>query len=345
MCLRGGFVTIAAFLAAPAIASEPTSRLLRDFMVQDVCAGDDGKAVMRLSPLDRACGRRRDLAVGERLPYHKHDHGPRFRPTAGYQRSDSYPAWSASLGPVVVQSFDFGTAQRRFGRFDERYGDGGQLVAFSERGASIAATEDGAGGLQFFVGAGCRGRPAPPALRNAWIIAVGDLHRPAETIARLRLVREAETCPERLDEALTRWQIAARVYRNAAAPARSLSLATLVSEHFGGRDIAAAKHLERFYFTRELGFTRWERWEQLGRTRIDDASRRAQSLANSGRCDPADAPHATANWAMIDCREWTNIVPPDDPGGDPPGFWLDRLATHPVASKLLGVIETRPRQP
>ena len=28
---------------------------------------------------------------------------------------------------------------------------------------------------------------------------------------------------------------------------------------------------------------------------------------------------------MLDCREWTQVVPPADPRGDPIGFWVDRL--------------------
>ena len=32
---------------------------------------------------------------------------------------------------------------------------------------------------------------------------------------------------------------------------------------------------------------------------------------------------------MVDCREWTRIVPPADPAGDRPGFFIDALRARP----------------
>jgi hypothetical protein len=37
---------------------------------------------------------------------------------------------------------------------------------------------------------------------------------------------------------------------------------------------------------------------------------------------------------MIDCREWTLIVPPDDPAGDRPGFFLDAVRSRHLADEL-----------
>jgi hypothetical protein len=31
---------------------------------------------------------------------------------------------------------------------------------------------------------------------------------------------------------------------------------------------------------------------------------------------------------LIDCREWTRIVPPSDPAGDPPGFFIEVLRSR-----------------
>jgi hypothetical protein len=33
-------------------------------------------------------------------------------------------------------------------------------------------------------------------------------------------------------------------------------------------------------------------------------------------------PEGGAEFALIDCREWTRIVAPENPAGDPPGFFL-----------------------
>ena len=113
-----------------------------------------------------------------------------------------------------------------------------------------------------------------------------------------------------------------------------MELQTLVSEHFGGQDVDGAEHLERFQFTRALGFTRWERWENLAvRNRAEDRAQ-AAAMAASGRCEPGLGPPAAGPWIMVDCRQWTQIVPPADPAGDPAGPWLDRLRAAPETRDL-----------
>ena len=157
-----------------------------------------------------------------------------------------------------------------------------------------------------------------------------------------RITRNPRLCPDRLGYAYTRWRVQPVSYRTMARgrPGRA-ELPTLVSEHFGGRNVAAADHLERFQFTQALGYTRWERWQNLAvHDRAADRSQ-AAALAATGRCAPglgppdAGLPEA-GPWVMLDCREWTQIVPPDDPAGDPPGPWLNRLRQHPATASMFG---------
>ena len=99
-------------------------------------------------------------------------------------------------------------------------------------------------------------------------------------------------------------------------------------------DLRDANHVERFYFTRELGGTRWERWENGNGTREVSAARVAElaaQLASTGRCSPAETPPGGAPLLMVDCREWTRIEPPADPAGDRPGFFLDAIRARPGA--------------
>jgi hypothetical protein len=44
----------------------------------------------------------------------------------------------------------------------------------------------------------------------------------------------------------------------------------IASEHYCGRNITSADHLERFYFARDLGLIRWERWENFALLRPPD---------------------------------------------------------------------------
>ena len=139
-------------------------------------------------------------------------------------------------------------------------------------------------------------------------------------------------CPARLNAALTRWRVAPFTYRAGPGQGAPVTLATLISDHYGGADRDTADHVERFYFTRELGGTRWERWQNArGNKQFSAAeiAQRAASFAATGRCGAAEPPAGNAPMVLIDCREWTRIVPPADPAGDPPGFWIEAIRGRP----------------
>jgi cytochrome c556 len=344
----------AALLAAlSAVASRADDRpvmasavVLRDFMIQNVCLDAGGGVRIGHSPADAdpACAAQRDLRPGERQPYHKHDHpSPEGGPREGYQRHDSYPVETAGLGTVVEHSFDFGGFEaRRFGVFDKG-ADGGDIAVISPGAASFAATEDGGGGFQLFVGE-CQGAVDAAAMIRSWIIAAFDPDRreplAGETIARLNdlKVGEQESCPPRFNAAYTRWHVMPVRYRAAPGQGTPVTLTTLISDHYGGARRDTADHVERFYFTSELGGTRWERWQNAKGNREYDAATVAAAAARfaaTGRCSDAPMPEGGAEFVLIDCREWTRIVAPDDPAGDPPGFFLKALRERPGAPAFL----------
>jgi hypothetical protein len=342
------WVAVAAVAAAQdgtVIASDAT---LRDFLVQNVCLDAGGAVLAGVAPIDgdRRCATARDLRPGERLPYHKHDHpspGERAANPSGYQRHDSFPVETAGLGTVVEHSFDTGTGDgRRFGVFDTG-SDGGDIVVVSPGIVSIGATEAGGGGFGLWVGE-CRGPLTAPALARSWILAEFDPVRPTplegETIARLSGVAAGAplTCPSRFNPAYTSWRVVPFRYRAAPGQGTPVTLATLVSNHYGGKSRATADHVERFYFTRELGGTRWERWEiASGNPRFSTAkvAEMAAGFAATGRCSapqtPTGPPGGGAPLVLVDCREWTRIEPPADPSGDRPGFFIDVIRARPDA--------------
>jgi hypothetical protein len=321
------------------MASDAT---LRDFLVQNVCLDKAGAVLPGLSPVDGdgRCATQRDLRPGERLPYHKHDHPASSEAAAtplGYQRHDSFPVLTAGFGAVVEQSFDFGAGEgRRFGVFDKG-SDGGDVAILSPGMVSIGATEDGGGGFGLWVGE-CQGPLTAAALTHSWIIAEFDPGQPTplegETVARLNGVRPGgqESCPSRFNPAYTSWRVMPFRYRAAPGQGMPMTLATLVSDHYGGARPGTADHVERFYFTRELGGTRWERWETAsGNPRFGAAkvAEMAAGLAASGRCSVPDTPGGGAPMMLVDCREWTRIEPPADPSGDRPGFFIDAIRARP----------------
>jgi hypothetical protein len=318
----------------------------RDFMIQNVCL-DKARAVLKgVSPIDGdpRCVGQRDLVPGESLPYHKHDYPAAGDKTAlrGYQRHDSFPVVTAQFGLVIEHSFDFGFGDgREFGKFDTARGDGGDISLLSPEAVSFAATEDGGAGFQLFVGADCRDHPGVTALRRSWIIALLAPDRPlqGDTTAQLRSLRvkQQENCPTRLVAAFTRWHVQPVEYRAADGQGRPVTSTTLISEHYGGEQPESADHVERFYFTRELGSTRWERWQNRDHSRdlsADRLAKAASELALSGRCSKAAPPAGGTLFVMIDCREWTRITPPDQPAGDPPGFFIEAVRSRHLGAGL-----------
>jgi hypothetical protein len=315
---------------------------VRDLMIQNVCLDASGALLPGRSPADGApeCVAQRDLRPGEHLPYHKHDHPSPDQAAGaplGYQRHDSYPVETADAGVVVEHSFDFGAGEgRRFGRFDSG-SDGGDVAMLSDGAASLGATEDGGTGFMLWTGE-CRDLPTPASLARSWLILEFDPARSAplegRTVVRLGGAPGGRrTCPGRYASAFTSWRMAPFRYRAAPGQGKPVTLDTLVSDHYGGADPDTADHVERFYFTRELGGTRWERWQNVrGNKQVSAAwvAEQGARFAESGRCSPAEPPPG-ARMVLIDCREWTRIVPPTDPAGDPPGFWLEAVRTRPDA--------------
>lgn len=305
-----------------------------------MCLDRAGRVILGRSPIDQpgGCARRRDLAPGERLPYHKHDH-PSPEQSAGaptgYQRHDSFPVETAGLGTVVEQSFDFGAgAGRQFGVFDQG-SDGGDIAVLGPGVVSFAATED-SGGFGLWVGE-CHGEIDAAALTHSWVIAQFDPGQPAplrgETITRLNGVPAGrpDTCPARFNAAFTAWRVVPFRYRVVPGQGPPVTLTTLISDHYGGADPASADHVERFYFTRELGGTRWERWQNAAGNRDmppAEIAEKGAGFAASRRCSSVDPPAGGAHFVLIDCREWTRIVPAADPAGDPPGFLIAALRAH-----------------
>jgi hypothetical protein len=221
----------------------------------------------------------------------------------------------------VLQTFDFGDGGRGGGRAFARFdaGDGGQAVLLRNGAAASPLTQDGGDGVQWFQSPDCRasgGGPAP-----GWLFAALPLDGAwRERVVRLNKTRAPDQCPTAFNESLTRWRTA-RIdlpWREAATGAvSSAPVDVLVSEHYGTGRIGTADHLERFWFARGLGLTRWERWEHTGRSRLPDRERMARLIAESGRCPRiAFGEPPAAGWQLVDCRTWTNMVRAA-PGGPP----------------------------
>jgi hypothetical protein len=364
-------------------AGSSAQSLAYDFLIANVCLDSQGRKIIGVSPIDGDpwCVAQRDLNVGEALPYHTQQAavagGAAPEMTKG---SDSFPVRSAQLGVLAVHLYDYEGRQpgKAFGAYStgDRIG-GGTIASISNGSAAFIATQLGPQDLQLFVGPGCQpNQPVgPQALRDAWILAPMDKLAnvkipnstgvPGQPIAGgivsnpSRMVASGQSvCPPRMPYSTTRWSIVPVIYRAQykAGPKQGqhVILWTLIAEHFG-RDsshLNDALAIERAYFTRELGWTRWEAWKSLagGRNQGRSAAANGQVMGRDNCALPTQAsptarlmlPSAPldANGAprsdmvITGCVEATQIVPPHGPQGDPPptgpGTWLNSISNTAI---------------
>jgi hypothetical protein len=151
-------------------------------------------------------------------------------------------------------------------------------------------------------------------------------------IAHLNRETSPTGCPANFDTTYTRYRADQMTFRVVTRTKSIQSIIrnvdVLVSEHYAGDDITHADHLERFYFARDLGLVRWERWENFAAKRPPEIHRMANLIASSGRYMPvrySDAPGE--QWRMIDCRSWTMLVEED-------GNWSEGMYQWPALDAL-----------
>ena len=309
-------------LFAPNMALGSFQEEALDYLVQDVCEVH-GQPSSK-GPLN-CPGTLRDLKVGEQLRYHKHDwpnvHDLASRP-GGYQRGNSFPIdWEQYR--VVIHTFDHSGGQREFGRFDP--GDGGDLYIVGESSVNIALTETSKG-LYMFLGPHCGPRPSLGNLLDSWVV----LRTPIDggsTVAALHLSQD-RSCPLRYSRSHTDWRTRAIRYRATLEGALTEPIKTIITDHFSQETPERSATMERFYFTQELGVTRWEKWQNFAHPSAPStAAVREQRLVESGRCGVREG-GPSRSWHLLDCREFTNIVPAQSESGDAPVFWIDRLREH-----------------
>lgn len=321
MKLRGMLsgLMLCAFVARPLSAQLLSRDEMLSYGVQSICVDDAGRPTKAL-PIEDGCVRSRLQDSKDIATYRKHDWPNSLNDPAivlGYQASDSVIQRRGGR-TLVVQTFDFGTEGREFGRFDRGRGDGGQVMLLVGDWASFPMTEDGGGGVQWFVGEGCRTSRAPDAAFTSWLVYRNDAQARdwGSAVIGLNIMAVATICPRRFGEAYTRYRLDQFEF-----PFRIISdgpvavnlrhrLNVVVSEHYGGRDVPSADHLERFFLAKGLGLVRWERWANGNLAQPPAVQEAERALAQTARCPELNSYAAPdRNWLLVDCRTWTTLVP------------------------------------
>jgi hypothetical protein len=298
-----------ACLPGLARAAEPD-----DFIVQQVCVDGADRAVMG----DPAhCPKHRKLHLGEAVPYRRVDAG-------NWQALYSYPVRGPAGEIRAVAEKVFGGNDRSGSFGDLGVRSGFDLLHVGPDFVSGIRTSDPGGGDQIFW------RNAWCERSDGWIFFPPGLPPGShgETRSTLKITPGPSVdCPH-----LKLLFIAPddTVWDHPVEPIRYTSgklLDTITSEHFAYGDPENPAHdndsMEKFYFTKEYGFSRWEAWQTLAGCR-QRAERSGKDLAAT--CTPS--PLTTCNGAnsatffgkvylRLDCRDSTFYVTDTDRSFNP----------------------------
>lgn len=209
---------------------------------------------------------------------------------AGYQIEDSFRSNDGSYDETTW-------AYPPFGPFIAANGDGGEVYVIDGGTVRISVTQDGGSPyIQGFFGAGCGG--------TGWVLFRSD----APTGSWVSLVATLHDEPLRsscsaANSAFTRYRL-----EQVAIPfviggsQQTLTLPTIISEHYNAALIARATAMERTFMARGVGRAVWEAWTTGAPSSRDTAVR---CPGTSWSIRPA------AGWVLSDCRYSTNLVTAD----------------------------------
>ncbi len=280
-----------------------------DYLISDVCVNSND---VPISGDPYICPSHRNIRIGERLPYIITDLDASRN--ARYQMLSSLPVvgTDGKLKILVTKNFQ-GNFTSSF-RYNTNYNKtitGYDLVDPNSSVASFIRTSDGGCFDQlFFHDANKRQGGWPLFAKN---LLDGSVRH---NILIRRLDPDLPSNCNRIDQALgntvlTVW--------NRPVPMKFESgkiMNTIVSYHYAHFDLGRVENaLERFFFTKEYGFTRWEAWipKQKCLTQGGNLSRCDPHAADNillQRCNPTSPLPGVDSWGgkewvRVDCRDST----------------------------------------
>lgn len=306
------------------------------WLVPTICVDRDDRPI----PVDPypACpegSQSRKLKNGDLVPY-------RLMDQTGDTARINYPRMDATGSrKLVVSTFTWTSLEREADAPYRPWADGYDVQEARDGWVSVSETRSGRGEYATtFMTSGCKnynGLILFPA--SGETVEAGSAMLPIASNA----WEESNTvwpgkCPAYyVPDQLTVWSHVSGLSFGGAADASARVLDAIVATSGLRRSKdpeimkrwTASGHLERFYFTRLYGFSRWENW--VPRAQLDDVararSREAGSISAARKCKPIGeeqisaqrglgtepgAPVITMDYqgqafVLVDCRDWTNI--------------------------------------
>jgi hypothetical protein len=299
-------LTALALLAAgPASAVSPE---VRDFLIQDVCVDAQDRPIAG-DPY--TCAARRDLRPGETLPYLRTDNAN----GAIYQSVFAFPVRSpnpADPNPrvVVAKEFggnDIGTAFRDFDRCTNGnctpvFRDGYDIVEMNGTYVSFTGTSDPGINNQTFWRSGCpRDTQDPSWNEDSWILFPSNLAPGQQgNLTHYLNITTNDRCPSSFNAAHAAWHYLPQPLTYTSGK----TMTTITSHHFAGTGSDTAPSFERFYFTKEYGFTRWEAWVRSDQCGSAGCESRIHRFCNG----ETRTEFSGRTFYRVDCRDSTHVL-------------------------------------
>lgn len=329
-----------------------------DWLLPKVCA-DKSNRPLSVDPYPHcpSGSRLRNIALSDPLPYRKMD-----QTSETYK--DIYPRLASDGTPVIVATLDWiGRPPQARTNFDVGE-DGYDLQVVKGGWAAVGETRSGSGefATSFFT-TGCKdygGLILFPDFLNGSSPSGSHIAPVATVPWEVSGANWPGRCPSYyVSDQITDWQLIEGLKFGLAAngPVKKLDsmVTTMGYRTSKNGDIISnwnkKGHLERFYFTKLYGLSRWESWVPVGQfgDSIVDTNKNAglwsrsqsaldrciltdgagsletrpKTLSNSNLSESqlrrAVMTYRSQKFAMTDCRDWTNIVIQKSP--DPPAPW------------------------
>ncbi|MFY9349028.1 MAG: hypothetical protein WBL20_00295 [Sphingobium sp.] len=298
--------------AAAAPAGAPLPAIL-DFMTMDVCVDGSGAVIPGMIPGDARCTRRRDIRAGETPPYMLHNFGyPGSRcGDSGTIDKTNMPVARGGVTRIVSSTIRRPGCSTRAAR--EELSD----APTAQDGASIQWADDRYGfimgsyspvSLSAFQSSLCRANPSSSRrFFRSWVIAPAQVPAAGESgvgvfdgaMAKGAANVKMGSCPTRFRQALTSWTVQPFTFKS------NRTMRAIISSHFAqtapdGLSPGNAMQMERTYWTREFGISRWEKWTREDFARKDGKSvaTLGSQLAARGRCSAPQLPTITYSSAL-----------------------------------------------
>ncbi len=267
-----------------------------DFIIMNVCVDGNDKPV---SGDPATCPNQRNIRIGESVPFLLTDFGPN---NARYQSVASYPVHGRDGQLKVLVSkhmrANFSSQQYSF-NFDPLY-DGFDLISTNGQYFSGERTSDG----------GCFDQMIS---ENGWIFFDRNHHEGStlRPITITRLTPRPGCDATSSGEAYTVWN------RRSFTFTSGKTFDSIQSYHFANQNLSQLNNaLEKYYFTKQYGFTRWEAWIPYERCVNERGAN--HPICNQtfliGRCNGGNSANIGERlWIRADCRDTTNYIPVDQP--------------------------------